>query len=215
MTIEKNNSLLRHIIILSVLMLAIWVIVFPMAQVGGVLYNYGDWVNITIGITLLLYVSLVKTMRDNVLKSFKWRDFLKAKNILLVLAAVLLIYFLRDILMQIDPFTSRTQKAMAKYNLYLAGSYSMVTTVGILTIIPLWEELFFREVLIGNLGKFIPVWVCVALSIGVFALGHLNYPLFALVAGLILCIVYILTKSVAATFLIHALWDINAIIHLF
>lgn len=215
MTIEKNNSLLRHIIILSVLMLSIWVIAYPMTRIGGVLFNYGDWINIAIGITLLLYVSCVKTMRDNVLKSFKWRDLLKVKNIILVLAAVLLIYFLRDFLIQIDPFTSRTQKAIAKYNLYQAGSLSVVTTVGILTIIPIWEELYFREVLIGNLGKFIPVWICVTLSCGVFALGHLNYPLFALVASLIFCIVYIFTKSVAATFLIHALWDINAIIHLF
>lgn len=76
-----------------------------------------------------------------------------------------------------------------------------------LTIGPLWEELYFRELLIGRLSNYIPKWVCLLVSLILFTIIHLNYPLFALFSGIIYTLTYFYTKSLGVTIITHVLWN--------
>jgi len=79
---------------------------------------------------------------------------------------------------------------------------------------PLTEEAVFRGFLLPALNKWVPLPAAVALSSAAFALAHLNphdfIPLFSL--GCILGAVYVQTKDLRASTMVHALWNSGVIV---
>ena len=100
-----------------------------------------------------------------------------------------------------------------------AGTTDQLVMVGCIFAVasilaPLTEEAIFRGFLLPALNKWVPLPGAVALSSAAFALAHLNphdfIPLFSL--GCILGSVYVQTKDLRASTMVHALWNSGVII---
>ncbi|ASK61747.1 hypothetical protein CFK37_06060 [Virgibacillus phasianinus] len=72
--------------------------------------------------------------------------------------------------------------------------------------------MYFRELLIGQLRKYIPVWICVLFSVIFFASGHDNYPLFGLVLGIAFTFLYLYTNSWTVSFATHSVWNLYIVL---
>ncbi|OIK11786.1 hypothetical protein BIV59_11005 [Bacillus sp. MUM 13] len=73
---------------------------------------------------------------------------------------------------------------------------------------PIWEEVFFRGVLLFFLLKFTkPVWA-ISISSILFALFHPMYWIITLVSGVLLSITTYKTKSLIPSVISHSLWNL-------
>ncbi|WP_342598246.1 type II CAAX endopeptidase family protein [Psychrobacillus sp. FSL H8-0483] len=73
---------------------------------------------------------------------------------------------------------------------------------------PIWEELFFRGVLLFALLKIVkPIWAVVITSV-IFSLFHPAYLFLSLIAGVVLACITIKTKSVVPSTVTHSIWNL-------
>ncbi|MCT2535479.1 CPBP family intramembrane metalloprotease [Aquibacillus koreensis] len=93
---------------------------------------------------------------------------------------------------------------------YKHGLFQQQDTLAIIhaTILnPIWEELFFRGVLLFSLLKLMkPIWAISLTSI-LFALFHPSYWIVTLLSGILLSLLTYKTKSIIPAILSHALWN--------
>lgn len=81
---------------------------------------------------------------------------------------------------------------------------------------PIWEEVVFRGFLLPSLTRYLPVWLAVAASALAFAAVHVSpqrlLPLTFL--GLILGTVFVRSRNLLASMLVHSLWNCWVLVEL-
>ena len=74
---------------------------------------------------------------------------------------------------------------------------------------PIWEEVMFRGFLLPSLTRYLPVWGSIIVSAIAFALAHFSLqrmlPLTFL--GLVMGIVFVRSRNLLASILLHSLWN--------
>lgn len=74
---------------------------------------------------------------------------------------------------------------------------------------PIWEEVMFRGFLLPSLTRYLPVWGSIIVSAVAFALAHFSLqrmlPLTFL--GLVMGIVFVRSRNLLASMLLHSLWN--------
>jgi uncharacterized protein len=82
---------------------------------------------------------------------------------------------------------------------------------------PIFEEYLFRGFLLPSLTRYVPVWVAIGISALLFGVAHLSLseilPLTTL--GIILGVVYVRTRSLLASMLLHSLWNSSTLVSLY
>jgi uncharacterized protein len=82
---------------------------------------------------------------------------------------------------------------------------------------PIFEEILFRGFLLPSLTRYVPVWGAIIISSVIFAIAHLNLsellPLATL--GIILGVVYVRSRNLLASILLHSLWNSGTLLSLF
>ncbi len=82
---------------------------------------------------------------------------------------------------------------------------------------PLFEEFLFRGFLLPSLTRYLPVWGAIGISGLLFGVAHLSMseilPLTTL--GIILGVVYVRTRSLLASMLLHSLWNSSTLVSLY
>ncbi|MDX2361946.1 MAG: type II CAAX endopeptidase family protein [Crocinitomicaceae bacterium] len=106
------------------------------------------------------------------------------------------------------------------------GIFTDINILSTIVLIPIAEELFFREFIQKNLQKHTRAIVAIVLTSILFASIHLpyenlilGYPTFsfhhaymALFGGLILGVVYFKSKSIGPSIVMHMLWNLMVVI---
>ena len=93
-----------------------------------------------------------------------------------------------------------------------SGSIAMqVIAVGIAA--PIVEELLFRGILINRM-KWLPVWAAVVIQALLFSAVHMNWfqSLYAFLAGILLGLVYIKFRSIAAVITGHIAFNLSSVL---
>jgi uncharacterized protein len=73
---------------------------------------------------------------------------------------------------------------------------------------PIWEELFFRGILLFFLLRYVkPIWA-ISISAIIFAMFHPMYWILTLISGLLLAFTTYKTKSFIPSLLSHSLWNL-------
>jgi membrane protease YdiL (CAAX protease family) len=97
------------------------------------------------------------------------------------------------------------------------GSDRWILVGNVVILAPLFEEFFFRGFLFQQLKRFLGTANGIALSAAMFAAVHLSIesflPLFGL--GVILASVYHVTRSLWASIVTHALWNLGTVAGIF
>ncbi|WP_430789494.1 CPBP family intramembrane glutamic endopeptidase [Virgibacillus flavescens] len=202
----RNKKILLHISVLTLVILIYCFSIGPMTLSGGELFRYKDWLFPVLGMIVVTYLFSAPSMRRNILMNPNWRSLFVLKNVLLIVGSLLIVYLSYKYVILIDPFASSYAKRGIKYG--IPHDYSLVILIAMITIGPLWEELYFREVLLGQLRKYIPLWICIVPSILLFGMLHLTYPLHAIVMGIVFTTAYLRTGSWVVSFVIHASWNL-------
>lgn len=82
---------------------------------------------------------------------------------------------------------------------------------------PIFEEILFRGFLLPSLTRYLPVWGAIAVSSLLFAIAHFSLseilPLAAL--GMVLGYVYVRSRNLLASMLLHSLWNGGTLLTLF
>lgn len=88
---------------------------------------------------------------------------------------------------------------------------NMVSIIAVAVVIPFFEEILFRGLVLNKLRTTMPIWIAIvlqALLFGIFR-GDVLSGVYAFIIGILLGSVYMITKSIWAPILIHAILNIN------
>ncbi len=82
---------------------------------------------------------------------------------------------------------------------------------------PIYEEMMFRGFLLPSLTRYFPVWGAISASSLIFAVAHLNVSeiLPLAVLGMVLGVVYVRSRNLLSSILLHSLWNSSTLISLF
>ncbi|KAJ7524939.1 hypothetical protein O6H91_17G028600 [Diphasiastrum complanatum] len=74
---------------------------------------------------------------------------------------------------------------------------------------PIWEEVIFRGFLLPSLTRYLPVWASVVVSAFAFSVAHFSIQrlLPLTVLGLVMGIVFVRSRNLLASMLLHSLWN--------
>jgi hypothetical protein len=81
---------------------------------------------------------------------------------------------------------------------------------------PIFEELLFRGFLLPSLTRYFPMWGAIALSSFIFAIAHLNLSevLPLTILGMVLGFVYVRSRNLLSSMLLHGIWNSGTLISL-
>lgn len=82
---------------------------------------------------------------------------------------------------------------------------------------PIFEELLFRGFLLPSVTRYFPMWGAIALSSLIFAVAHLSLSevLPLTVLGMVLGFVYVRSRNLLSSMLLHSLWNSGTLLSLF
>ncbi|MBD2018635.1 CPBP family intramembrane metalloprotease, partial [Leptolyngbya sp. FACHB-36] len=94
----------------------------------------------------------------------------------------------------------------------LEGKDSVALTIFFVTAAiaaPVFEEILFRGFLLPSLTRYLPMWGAIGLSGLIFAIAHLSLSevLPLTVLGMVLGFVYVRSRNLLASMLLHSLWN--------
>lgn len=81
---------------------------------------------------------------------------------------------------------------------------------------PIFEEILFRGFLLASLTRYVPAWGAIALSALIFGIVHLSLSevLPLTVLGMVLGFVYVRSRNLLASMLLHGLWNSGTLLSL-
>ena len=164
--------------------------------------------------TLVVLIYIFPRSRQLYKKSFDLSVLKKYQTYLLILSAFLTIFFAnlivfdRSLLSTINFLTSSYSQTVFLDDLKL-----VTLIVGIVIIAPVFEELLFRVPISIWLDRRFYYLAVLLISSTLFGMMHSEYPLFGFILGIVLGVIYKLTKSVIPAILVHFLWNLFALFY--
>ncbi len=97
----------------------------------------------------------------------------------------------------------------AAQNLQNPQGYFWLEILAVVVMIPIAEELLFRGILQGELRRVAPAWLAIAITVLIFSFFHiLPFQIaFVIIPGLVLSVVYELTRNILIPILMHMAYN--------
>lgn len=210
---RKTNGYIAIIGIYSLFVVFSLVIFGTFFAEYAVVFEQQAYLFLTIGSLLIISVFFVRPVRVRMVVLINVRQAIKPKNILISSILFLLLAFAFETLILIDPFANLMTKSAIKYN--FTTYYPLIWILASTTIGPIWEEVFFRGMLIRGLSEKFPTWVGVLLSGVGFVLLHPIFPLLAIVYTIFYTFIFLYTRSLLLVIAIHICWNVFQVIYNF
>lgn len=74
--------------------------------------------------------------------------------------------------------------------------------------VPIWEEMFFRGILLLTLAKLLNPFWSIAISSVIFAMFHPLYLITALISGILMALMTFKMKSLVPSMITHSIWNL-------
>ena len=105
------------------------------------------------------------------------------------------------------PFIDHSQVQQTGFSGISTQSEYILAFLSLVVIAPVAEEVLFRGYLMGKLRKSMPVWAAIIITSLLFALVHFqwNVALDTFALSIVLCLLRLVTKSLWAPILLHAM----------
>ena len=170
--------------------------------------QFGPFSTITWSFIILTLSFGVKPIRDTIHPLINFKPFKKIITYLYIFTTLIITYsiykicFTYEILLHPDLIRS--------YKNGWLTEVSWTLLLETFTLVPIWEEILFRGVLLFTLLKFMkPFWAVTLVSI-IFGIFHPTYWVTAGVMGVLLSILTLKTKSLIPGVVSHSLWNLYA-----
>lgn len=171
--------------------------------------NYEQFNNIgqiTWFITFLVLTIFFEPTRDFLVSQLNLKPFKQWQTYLYIAVGLLIPYLLLKTSIAYEILMDQNLINAYKYG-YLQGS-DLTGTINAVTLAPIWEEIFFRGILLIVLSKLAKPILAIIISSIIFALFHPAILVLTFVAGVILSIMAIKTKSLVPGIVTHAIWNL-------
>ncbi|WP_299112089.1 CPBP family intramembrane glutamic endopeptidase [uncultured Winogradskyella sp.] len=125
------------------------------------------------------------------------------------------VYFQNELLNIFDFTYSKNSNLQDITLIELFSKRNISSLIGIIIIIPISEELFFRKFIQKNLKNEYGSMIAILLATLLFSLGHLPdlYQILLVVfGGLISAILFNQSKSIGPSFIFHITWNLSVFI---
>ena len=207
----KIKFFLLTLIVLTILMVAV-------INISGGSPFVSDVAQVGLGIALTLYmlwqteshhITYNNVPLNETLSKKRWAKYITLTvvtklyaNLLLITLGTALMILVYDLIQKYFSFFDPFEIAKEPYSFF----YYIATFISICILAPIWEELFFRGIL---LRRFLVKWrapFSIFLSSLVFALIHLNPAniIYAFVLGMLFGYVYLKTQNIIVPIILHA-----------
>ena len=171
-----------------------------------------------INLVFILYVSLfvfILIVFFAIRKKSFWKETrivpFPAKYIPAVLVLSVGLFFFLNAILNLMPQSWIADYSESASFITEGALWVSLITKGLLA--PLSEELTFRGLMLSRFNRALPKWVGILISSVLFGLvhGQALWFFYAMVLGMILCLIAIRTKSILSTFLIHSLFNLGGV----
>jgi uncharacterized protein len=185
------------------------ILVFTLHNLDFISWEFTSLIIATLGIAALFIMKPARTFLIDSLKNFEVLK--KASVYLHVLLGFLLLFFFQAYLYHTDISLTTTMNLLtSKASIHPGQTLSQISLfiLGTAILIPIYEELFFRNLLQGYLQTKLPVvWSILIVSV-YFGSFHFGYVYVATASGIIAGILYTLHKSPYPPIMFHILWSL-------
>lgn len=149
-----------------------------------------------------------RSIKEELFPLFNFRPLRKLTTYLFILFGFLVPYLFLKFLINYEILIDHRFIVLYKNGLLDSNGMDLYGLINIMVFVPIWEETFFRGILLIFLSKFLkPHWAIITSAI-VFALFHPMYLVVTLISGLILAVITFRTKSLIPAILTHAIWNL-------
>lgn len=174
--------------------------------------NYGlfnDSGQVIWTLSFLFLTFSFKPARDLIVSKLNLKPFNQLQTYLYIAAGLILSYLIFRISVAFELFMD-PNLIMAFKSGYLQGK-DLNGIINTTLFTPIWEEIFFRGILLFSLLKFLKPILAIAVSSIIFALFHPMYIVVTFVSGIILAVIAIRTRSLVPGIIIHAVWNLYTV----
>ncbi|MDS0528089.1 CPBP family intramembrane metalloprotease [Clostridium sp. SHJSY1] len=157
-------------------------------------------------ITVVIYYFILRNKQKNLWERCKVKRIHKSDLMIVGVIGVSVAIFSNSIVY----LFSNKFDSYSKVNSIITNAYgSWVSMICVLVLIPIFEEVLFRGLIFNELKKKFNMFWAVLLQALIFAIFHGNIlqGIYTFVLGVILCIIYIETKSIFGNILCHIIYN--------
>ena len=157
-------------------------------------------------IIFLILTFYFKTTRELVIPLLNIKPFKEISTLLFIIFSLILFYFLLQLSIHFEILINHN--LIFYYKNGLLGGEDVYGLIDVMIYAPIWEEIFFRGILLFTLSKLLkPIWAIIIVSI-IFAFFHPFYLVISLVAGIILSLMTLKTNSLIPSMVTHSIWNL-------
>lgn len=200
--IFKRNVVVNYVLYFVLLIFTGYAISYSSA-------NFNDFNRIFSLVWLLTFLIVTfsfHAVRDLVIPFLTLAPLKKSLTYIFILTALLLNYILLKMSVEFELLLNHS--LIVYYKNGLLKGLDLFGIIDVMIFAPIWEEVFFRGILLFSLSKLVkPFWAIIISSI-IFALFHLLYLAISLVAGIVLCNMTLKTKSLLPSMITHSIWNL-------
>lgn len=92
----KEKYLFLHIIVISSIIWGYYYIVGPLVQIGGIFFDFRDFLFPVLGLFVVIYLYSFKTTRKYS-NCFKWKKLLIINNVVFLISMLAIMYIFKDL----------------------------------------------------------------------------------------------------------------------
>ncbi|WP_084019079.1 CPBP family intramembrane glutamic endopeptidase [Desulfuribacillus alkaliarsenatis] len=165
-------------------------------------------------VVIMMALLFYKKIRRFVWESFSFSPLKEKKTYGYMFVGFLIFYLTQYILIELIAIEDASnQPADLGFNNLPGFSLEYILFfVSIALLVPLYEEVLYRGVLHRFLEVRYNFWVGITISSLVFGLLHIGFPISATIMGIVMVVLFKLTKSIIPSILLHILWNTFAVI---
>ena len=164
-------------------------------------------------LTWLIVFSLLtftfKPARELIAPLLDFRPLKTPSTYLYILIGLAIPYVLLKIFVHFEVLLNQTLIVYYKNGL-LEGLDSYGRLINVMLFAPVWEEIFFRGILLFTLSKLTKPFWAILISSVIFALFHPMYLAISFIIGIVFCILTLKFKSLVPSMVIHSIWNLYA-----
>lgn len=177
----------------------------------------GYYILLADALFLLVAVLFIKRVRQFLWQSFSLAPMKEARTYLYIIAGFCIFYISQYVLisvLKIDDPSSQSQDL--GYDQLTGSSWVQYALFyfAVTIITPIKEEFLYRGLIHRFLGLRYHFIVGLMISSLIFGLLHIGFPVSATIMGLVLVLVYHLTRTLAAPIVLHIAWNVLACVSL-
>ncbi len=156
--------------------------------------------------SFLILTFFFKSTREIITPLIDFKVLKKPSSYFYIIMTLILSYTLQTVCLHYEILLDENLVNSYKYSLLIGEDIVGVIDSTLFT--PIWEEIFFRGVLLFLFLKFLKPSMAIMLSSAIFSLFHPMYWIITFLSGILLGVTTYKTRSLIPSIITHSIWNL-------